>query len=427
MGMKASTGSPKRVLIIVENLPVPFDRRVWSEATTLAANGYDVSVISPALKDYETPYEEIDGVHVWRHPLAQSDDSAFGYLKEYASALYWQFRLAWRVRRSRGFDVIHACNPPDLIFLVAGFFKAFFGTKFVFDHHDLSPELYEAKFGRRDAFWSLLRIFERLTFALADVSIATNESYRDIAIRRGGMRAEDVFVVRSGPNLDRIRIRPPKADIRKGAEILIGYVGVIGRQEGLDLLIEAARDVIAERGAGKVHFAIVGGGPKFEAMQALAAERGVADHFTFYGRASDDVLLDVLNTADICVNPDRASDMNDKSTMNKIMEYMALGKPIVQFDLHEGRQSAGGASLYAKRDDTEDFAKKICQLIVQKSKRDRMGALGRERIATRLSWEHSAPALLRAYERVYEKGRSGVGAAAIAAATSAGSGIAEAP
>ncbi|MEQ1929093.1 MAG: glycosyltransferase family 4 protein [Parvularculaceae bacterium] len=401
--MKASTGKRRRVLIIVENLPVPFDRRVWSEATTLAQNGFDVSVVSPALKDYETPYEVVDGVHIYRHPLLQSDDTAFGYLKEYASALYWQFRLALRVRRERGFDVIHACNPPDLMFTVAAFFKLFFRTKFVFDHHDLSPELYESKFERRDIFWAALKLFERLTFATADVSIATNDSYRQVAIERGRMREENVFVVRSGPNLKKLQIQAPKEELKKGADHLIGYVGVIGRQEGLDLLIEAARSVIAERGRGTTHFAIVGAGPKLDAMKALAEERGVADHFTFYGRASDDVLLDVLNTADICVNPDRATEMNDKSTMNKIMEYMALGKPIVQFDLYEGRQSAGGASLYARRDDPEDFAKKICQLIVQKGKRERMGALGRERVATRLSWEHSVPHLLHAYERVFEK------------------------
>jgi glycosyltransferase involved in cell wall biosynthesis len=219
--------------------------------------------------------------------------------------------------------------------------------------------------------------------------------------------------------LKKLASRPPKPELKKGAEHLIGYVGVIGRQEGIDLLIEAARDVIAERGKGKVHFAIVGGGPKLDAMRSLAHERGVADHFTFYGRASDDVMLDVLNTADICVNPDRATEMNDKSTMNKIMEYMALGKPIVQFDLHEGRQSAGGASLYAKKDDPQDFAKKICQLIAQPGKRARMGALGRERIGTRLSWEHSAPELLKAYDRAFAKGSGCKRGAAVAAAFAA--------
>jgi glycosyltransferase involved in cell wall biosynthesis len=408
---------------------VPFDRRVWSEATTLVEAGFEVSVISPALKDYETAFEIIEGVHVHRHPLRQSDDTAPGYLAEYAGALYWQFRLAFRVRRTRGFDVIHACNPPDLMFIVAAFFKLFFGTRFVFDHHDLSPELYEAKFERRDLFWRILKVFERLTFAFADVSIATNESYREIAIKRGGMREEDVFVVRSGPDLEKLEIRAPKPELKKGAETLIGYVGVIGRQEGLDLLIAAAKRVIAECGEGKVHFAIVGGGPKLDAMKTLAQEQGVASHFTFYGRASDDVLLDVLNTADICVNPDRATAMNDKSTMNKIMEYMALGKPIVQFDLHEGRESAGGASLYARRDDVEDFARKIRQLIAQKEKRRRMGAVGRERVASRLSWEHSVPNLLAAYERAFAKGARGAaapaGAAAATAAAAALVGVAE--
>jgi glycosyltransferase involved in cell wall biosynthesis len=429
--MTASTGEKRRVLIIVENLPVPFDRRVWSEATTLVAKGYEVSIISPALKDYEKPFEIIDGVHVWRHPLAQSDDSALGYLREYASALYHQFRLALMVRRARGFDVIHACNPPDLIFLVGAFFKLFFGTRFLFDHHDLSPELYEAKFERRDVFWRLLKLFERLTFATADVSIATNESYRRIAVERGGMKPEDVFVVRSGPNIEKLQIRPPKAELKKGAKHLIGYVGVIGRQEGLDLLIEAAGLIVEARGRDAAHFAIVGGGPKLDAMKALVAGRGLEDVFTFYGRASDDVLLDVLNTADICVNPDRATEMNDKSTMNKIMEYMALGKPIVQFDLHEGRESASGASLYAKPDIPFDFARKIQILMDQPKKRARMGALGRERVLTRLSWEHSIPPLLEAYERAFEKrhlfARMAAALAALGAAAAAAFAGAEAP
>jgi glycosyltransferase involved in cell wall biosynthesis len=401
--MTASTGRARRVLIIVENLPVPFDRRVWAEATTLAASGAVVSVISPALPDYEAPYELIDGVHVYRHPISQSDDTAVGYLREYAGALYWQLRLAFRVRRERGVDVIHACNPPDLIFLVAFVFKALFGAIFIFDHHDLSPELYEAKFSRRGLLWRLLRWAERLTFFLADTSIATNESYREIAIARGGMNPDDVFVVRSGPKLDKLEIRPPREELKKGAKFLIGYVGVIGRQEGIDLLIEAARQLLEKRGQGFAHFAIVGAGPKLEEMKRLAVDAGVAGAFTFYGRAPDDLLLDVLNSADICVNPDRACAMNDKSTMNKIMEYMALGKPIVQFDLTEGRRSAAGASLYAARDDAQDFAAKIEQLADQPAKRKRMGALGRERVANALSWTHSVPHLLAAYDRAFDK------------------------
>jgi glycosyltransferase involved in cell wall biosynthesis len=398
--MTASTGERGKVLIIVENLPVPFDRRVWSEAKTLRAAGYAVSIISPALKDYEAPYEAIDGIHVYRHPLIQADDTALGYLREYAGALYWQLRLAFRVRRERGFDVIHACNPPDLIFLVAGVFKLLCGARFVFDHHDLGPELYEAKFGRRDIFWLLMRAMERATFHLADASIATNESYRQIAIERGRMNPHAVAVVRSGPDPESLQARTPRPELKKGAEFLVGYVGVIGRQEGLDLLIDAATRIEA-RMPGRVRYAIVGSGPKLDAMKALAAERGLAAIFDFYGRAADGVLIDVLSAADICVNPDRATALNDKSTMNKVLEYMSLGKPIVQFDLKEGRVSAGGASLYATANDVEDLADKIEQLLKQPNKRARMGALGRDRIVARLSWAHSAPHLLALYERVF--------------------------
>ncbi len=401
--MTASTGNAKSVLIIVENLPVPFDRRVWAEATTLASAGYQVSVICPAAKGFMRRYECIDGVSIYRHPIVEAGDTSAGYFREYAGALYWQLRLALRVWRERGVDIVHACNPPDLIFLVASLFKLF-GKKFIFDHHDLCPELFEVKFGKRGLFWRFLRLAERLTFAAADVSIATNESYREIAIGRGGMAKEDVFVVRSGPKLDRLELRPPREELRNGADFLIGYVGVIGEQEGLDLLVEAAEILNRRYAPLKAHVAVVGDGPALESVKSLARKKGLEDMFTFTGRASDDMLLDILNTADVCVNSDRWSEMNDKSTMNKIMEYMALGKPIVQFDLHEGRRSAGDASLYARPDDPEDFASKIAHLIEHPDDRRRMGAIGRRRIVETLSWEHSIPPLLAAYERALAKG-----------------------
>jgi glycosyltransferase involved in cell wall biosynthesis len=411
--MKASTGRTRGVLIIVENLPVPFDRRVWSEATSLVEAGYAVSVISPAQNGFDARREFRDGVHIYRHPLVQSDDTATGYFREYVCALYWQMRLAIQIWRERGFDVIHACNPPDLSFIVAATFKALFGVRFIFDHHDLSPELYEAKFEKRGVLWLALRLLERLTFMAADVSLATNQSYREIAVGRGGMKEEDVFVVRSGPRLDRLELRAPNPEHKKGARFLVGYVGVIGRQEGLDLLIEAALRLKALRGSGDVRYAIVGGGPKLEEMRELARLRGVDHAFDFYGRAPDDMLLDILNTADVCVNPDRACAMNDKSTMNKIMEYMALKKPIVQFDLLEGRRTAGGASLYAARDDPDDFAAKLNALLNQPRKRARMGEIGRERVLSRLSWDASVPALLAAYARALAKRPRGASASAM--------------
>ncbi len=392
----------RKVLIIVENLPVPFDRRVWAEASTLAEAGYEVSVISPKLKGFDADYEQIDGVHIYRHGLHDAGDSRLGYLLEYASALFGQLRLAFRIRRERGFDVIHACNPPDLIFLVAGLFKLLFGVKFIFDHHDLCPELFEAKFQRRGFFYGALVALERLTFALADVSLATNESYREVAIKRGRMNPERVFIVRSGPRLDRMRIGPGDASLRSGKKFLVGYVGVIGKQEGLDLLIGAVSHLVGEIGRKDAHFAIIGDGPELSAVKKLAAEKGVADYFTFYGRVSDDLFLSVLNTSDVCVNSDRFCAMNDMSTMNKILEYMALGKPIVQFEMTEGRRSAGGASLYARPDNVADFAMKIETLLGDPELRRAMGAIGRERVVRQFSWTYSKPALMRAYATAFE-------------------------
>ncbi len=393
----------RRVLIIVENLPVPFDRRVWAEATTLVDAGYEVSVISPKLKGYAADYEEIDGVHVYRHHLREAGDSRCGYFKEYASALQAQLRLAFKVRRERGFDIIHACNPPDLIFLVAGLFKLLFGARFIFDHHDLCPELFEAKFSRKGFLHSALLLMERLTFALADVSIATNDSYREIAVRRGRMRPERVFVVRSGPRLDRLVIGAGEEALKEGRMHLVGYVGVIGKQEGLDLLIGAVSHLVGHIGRKDAHFAIIGDGPELPAIRKLAQEKGVSGYFTFYGRVSDERFLKILNTADVCVNSDRCCAMNDKSTMNKILEYMALGKPIVQFDLTEGRRSAGGASLYARADNAADFAMKIDMLLGDPELRRDMGAIGRDRVVRQFNWGCSAPVLIRAYAKALEK------------------------
>jgi len=395
----ASAGR-RRVLIIVENLPVPFDRRVWQEATTLAGAGYAVSVICPKGKNYERGYEYLEGVHIYRHPLPIEANGAVGYAAEYALALFWQLVLAWRVYFAHGFDVIHACNPPDTIFIIGRLFKLF-GKRFVFDHHDINPELYEAKFGRRDFFYRLLCRLERMTFRTADISIATNESYRRIAIERGGMAPERVHVVRSGPDLKRLKRVPPDESLKRGRRYLVGYVGVMGRQEGIDLLLRAVRYVVFSKKRTDIHFGLVGGGPELAALERYAAELGVADYVTFTGRVPDAELLRWLNTADVCVNPDVANEMNDKSTMNKIMEYMALGKPIVQFDLTEGRFSALEASWYARRNDEVDLANKIVALLDAPAERERMGEYGRNRVVNALAWNHEAPKLLHAYEQLF--------------------------
>ena len=397
--MMASAG--KRILFIVENLPSPFDRRVWQEATTLHQNGYQVAIICPTGKGYEEKYECLDGIHIYRHPLPPEAEGALGYALEYSVALYWEFYLSFKVLFSHGFDAIHACNPPDLIFLVAGFFKFFFHKKFLFDHHDINPELYEAKFGRRDFFYRLMLLCERLTFKTADRSIATNESYKQIAIERGGMHPDKVTVVRSGPKLDRLKIIEPVLALKKGRKHLVGYVGVMGKQEGIDYLLRALQYIVEHKNRTDVHFGLVGGGTELTSLQAYAKALGVEDYVTFTGRVSDQQMLEMLNTADVCVNPDVANEMNDKSTMNKIMEYMALAKPIVQFDLSEGRFSAQEASLYACRNDTKDLAEKILLLLDDQVKRKAMGDFGRNRIITELEWKYEEPKLLEAYRLLF--------------------------
>ncbi len=386
----------KGVLIVVENLPLPFDRRVWQEARTLAAAGATVSVICPTGKGHEKRYELLDGVHIHRHPLPLDAKGALGYLFEYSAALFWETVLAWRIFFTRGFDIIQGCNPPDLVFLVALPFRLL-GRPFLFDHHDINPELYEAKFGKRGPFWRLMVLLEKLTFKSAKVSIATNQSYRRIAIERGGMAPDRVFVVRSGPDLSRLKQVPPVERWRNGRRYLVGYVGVMGDQEGIDLLIEAARHMVYDLRRQDVQFCLVGGGPSLPALKALAERKGLADNMTFTGRAPDQDLFEVLSTMDVGVNPDRVNPMNDKSTMNKIMEYMALGKPMVQFDVTEGRFSAQGASLYAKANDPIDMAERILELLADPSRRAEMGAMGRARVEQELSWNHQVEPLLSAY------------------------------
>lgn len=388
----------RKVLIVVENLPLPFDRRVWQEARTLKAAGATVSVICPKGKGYEKSYEEIDGVHIHRHPLPIEASGALGFLLEYGAALFWETVLACKIKFTRGIDVIQGCNPPDLICLVALPFKLF-GVKYIFDHHDINPELYEAKFDKRGFFWKLMVLFEKLTFKVADVSMATNESYRKIAIERGGMKPEDVFVVRSGPDLSRLRKVAPVESWKNGRAYMVGYVGVMGDQEGIDLLIDAAWHIVNVMGRHDVQFCLVGGGPSLDGLKTLAAARDLSDYITFTGRAPDQDLFEVLSTMDLGVNPDRVNEMNDKSTMNKIMEYMSLEKAMVQFDVTEGRFSAQEASLYAKANDPVDMAEKIIELIDDSERRVTMGAFGRKRVEQELNWSKQIEPLISAYRK----------------------------
>jgi len=387
--------SGKHILIIVENLPLPFDRRVWQEANTLKENGAEVSVICPQTKQYTLKYELINGIHIYRHPLKIEASSAAGYLLEYCSALFWETFLAWKIFFKKKVHVIQGCNPPDLIFLVALPFKLL-GVKYVFDHHDINPELYEAKFNKRNFFYKLMLLFEKLTFKTANYSIATNESYKEVAIKRGKMCLDKVAVIRSGPKLDRLKLTTGNSKYKKGRSFLVAYLGVIGEQEGIDLLLESFRILISER--KDVQLAIVGGGTSLPKLKELSEKMQLQDYVDFYGRVSDELMVDILNTADVCVNPDKPTTMNNLSTMNKIMEYMALKKPIVQFDLKEGKFSAQQASLYAT--DINDFAAKMNLLLDDPNLRKAMSEFGYARVVNELSWEHESIKLIEFYKKV---------------------------
>lgn len=394
---------PRRILIVVENLPVPLDRRVWLEATALTDAGYRVSVLCPTGRGWDKPFEVIDDIHIYRYPApSEAHSGAVAYAKEYLLSLWHWFRLAPRIRRERGFDVIQGCNPPDLIFLLALWYRLR-GVRYVFDHHDVCPELFEAKFNKRGILYRIMLIWERMTFATASVSIATNESFKAIAVRRGRMAPADVFVVRSAPRVNTFLPGPGEAAYRKGAKTVLGYVGVIGQQEGMDLLVLAVEHLVRRMGHDDLHVLVVGFGPHLGEVKRDVAARGLEAHFTFTGALYGPELLAALNAIDIGVAPDPKNAMNDISTMNKVMEYMTLEKPLVQFDLTEGRASAGEAALYARANDPADFAAKIAELIADPARGQAMGKLGRRRVLERLSWDHSIPALLAAYDRIFAR------------------------
>jgi glycosyltransferase involved in cell wall biosynthesis len=393
---------PKKVLIIVENLPVPFDRRVWMEATTLQKAGYEVAVISPTGNGFDKDYEVIEQIHIYRHPLPPEESSVIGYLREYSWAINWQFRLAQRVWRERGFDVIHICNPPDLLFLVAGWFKLFHGIWVIFDHHDLSPEMYEAKYQRRDIFYHGLRWAERLTYATADMVISTNESHREVALNRGHKKPDKVFVVRSAPDLSRFRRMPPNSSYRKGRSYLIGYMGVMGEPEGIDYLLRMVHYIVQKKNRSDIHFMLIGSGPAIEKLKVLSKELEVTEFVEFTGFKQGEELLERLSSCDVCVEPSPTSAYNENCTMNKILEYMAMGKAIVQFDLREGRRSAQEASLYAKPNDEVEFAEKILELLDSPERREKIGAEGRRRMEDILEWQYQAPKLLEAYDKIWQ-------------------------
>ncbi len=387
----------KHILIIVENLPLPFDRRVWQQANTLKNNGADVTIICPKMKGFKKSFENINGIDIYRHPIYIEGEGLIGYIREYTAAIFWEILLSFRIYVKKRFHVIQGCNPPDLIFITALLFKPF-GVKFIFDHHDINPELFIAKFNKKGILYKFLILLEKFTFKIANYSIATNESYKVIAINRGKMTEDRIQVVRSGPSLERLQLMQPNAKYKNGKKYLVGYVGVIGEQEGLDLLMKSIHHLIKKR--KDVHFAIIGEGTFLSSIREMATNLDISDFITFHGRVSDQVLLEILNTADICVNPDKPNQMNNLSTMNKIMEYMALKKPIVQYSLKEGMYSAGKASLYALNTDPIDFTNKMDWLLDNEEARKKMGEYGYQRVVNELSWKHERIKLINIYSLI---------------------------
>ncbi|WP_245900934.1 glycosyltransferase family 4 protein [Prauserella shujinwangii] len=386
---------PHRALILVENLSVPFDRRVWQECTTLRDAGWEVHVICPQGTKRDTEREVVvDGVHILRYPLRAATGGPSGYLSEYGSALWHTLRLARRVGRV---DVIHACNPPDLLFVV-GLLGKLRGARFVFDQHDLVPELYLSRFDRgKDLLYRAVCALERLTYRVADVVIATNESYRDVALRRGRRRPEDVFVVRSAPAVDRFRQVPPEPGLKRGKPHLLCYLGVMGPQDGVDYALRSLAKLRDDLDRTDWHAVFVGAGDTFDEMVALSRRLGLDDLVEFTGRIPDEDLVRYLSTADVCLAPDPLNPLNDVSTMNKIMEYMAMSRPVVSFDLREARVSAGDAAVYAPANDETEFAKLVARLLDDPGERAHMGRIGKERVDGPLSWANSARSLLAAY------------------------------
>jgi len=391
-----------KVLIIVENMSVPFDPRVWKEASSLQKNGFEVTVLCPRTKGQEQGHEVIDGIHIYRHRLPQEGHGLFGYLLEYSCALFWEFLYSWWIYLRHGFHVIQACNPPDNIFLVALPFKLL-GVKFIFDHHDASPELYLAKYNNRGFLYKVQVWLEKMSYRSSDVVMTTNGSYRDLAITRGGLDPADVFIVRNGPDCESFKAIAPNPALKYNKPYLVGYVGTMSTQEGLDILLDVALH-IKSLGRRDVHFTCVGRGPGLAELQQMVKDKNLEDIVNFTGRVPFELLLEILSTADVCVNPDRPCEMNDISTMHKIMEYMAVGKPIVQFDLKEGKISAQQASLYANvQDQVADFSAKILWLLENEGERKRMGEFGLARVQKELAWEYSVQNLLAAYNRALSK------------------------
>jgi glycosyltransferase involved in cell wall biosynthesis len=405
----ARAGRAKRVLIIVQNLPVPFDRRVWLECKALVAAGYDVSVVCPKGKN-DPSYEVIDTVRLYKYRPYAPGGSKLSFIAEY---VYSFLATAWKTllaRRRGRFAVMQACNPPDIFWPIAIALRLADRTKFVFDHHDLCPELFQSRFpdGPRLPYRGLLAL-ERRTHRAADHVISTNDSYRDIAIRRSGKAPADVTVVRTGPDPKKLSRGPEDPAQKRGRRFLAAYIGVMGPQDGVDIVVRAADIVIHDMGREDIAFTLIGAGDCFDELVALRDELKLGDHVEFTGRAPDELVKKILSTADAGLSPDPKNPLNDVSTMNKTMEYMSFELPVVAFDLRETRVSAAAAAVYVTPNDVHEYAKAIVDLMDDEDTRALLAKIGRARVEDELAWPHQERAYVGVYDRL--TGRASTGTA----------------
>ena len=394
------SGGAVGVLIIVQNLPVPLDRRVWLECQTLVRSGHAVSVVCPKGRG-DPKRQTIDDIEIFKYRPYPPTQQKVGFLVEYLYSFVmtaWLSIKAWRLRR---FDVIQACNPPDIFWPIALVARAVAGISFVFDQHDLCPELYQSRFpeGPAAPYWGI-RALEWSTYRAAEHVIATNESYRAIAMQRGRKRPEEVTVVRTGPDPSLLSRGQPDPALRRGRRYLVCYLGVMGPQDGVDIVLRAAATIVHDMGRDDVSFTLIGSGDCFEELRALRDQLGLQEHVEFTGRAPDSLLFTLLSTADIGLSPDPKNPLNDVSTMNKTMEYMAFGLPVVAFELRETRVSAGDAGVYVQPNDVGLYAHAIVDLLDDEERRAAMGAFGRLRVEETLAWSHQQGHYLEVYRRV---------------------------
>lgn len=393
-----------RVLMLVENNSVPSDRRVWNISVALARAGYDVAVVCPQGREDERALFDVrDGVRIHRYPLAPAENGVAGYVREYGLALWRTWRLVRRLCREQPFDIVHACNPPDFLMFAAWPAKRA-GARFVFDHHDLTPELFVTRFGEQHKWLHRLTLgLERACFATADAVLATNESYHEIARTRGQKRSDEVFVVRNGPDVRTFLPRPPDPALKRGRQLLIGYVGMMAPQDGVDHALRSLALLAQHRSDWHAIFA--GDGDAREDLISLSRELGLQEHVEFVGWLDDEQIARLLCTCDVCLAPEPPSPLNDVSTMIKIAEYMAMSRPVVAYGLRETRVAAGDAAVYAEPNDVASFAARIEELLGDPPRRAAMGRIGRERVHSELSWEHSERNLQAAYGYVLDGAR----------------------